>query len=120
MYDNREARLRNPTREGATLSNLQAFKPSKRMYCKREYSLCSNVTQDIGRRSSSRNAVGAIGEEAAKTDELYAGYASNAPRRRSAIRRPTSAAPTTASETTITTTATAITCGSWLGKRSAE
>src|SRR6266480_2978044 len=37
-----------------------------------------------------------------------------------AILRPTSAAITTVSERTSTTTATAITCGSWLGKRSAE
>ena len=40
--------------------------------------------------------------------------------RRSNARRPTSAATTTVSEMRITTTATAITCGSWLGKRSAE
>ena len=38
----------------------------------------------------------------------------------STIRRPSSAATTTVSETSSTTTATAITCGSWLGKRSAE
>ena len=36
-----------------------------------------------------------------------------------ASRRPSSAARTTNSETVITTTATAITCGSWLGNRSA-
>src|SRR5262249_40694087 len=41
-------------------------------------------------------------------------------RRRSAILRPSSAAITTVSDSTRTTTATAITCGSWFGKRSAE